>query len=264
MADKQRIVVKVGTSTLTHPTGRTNFRRVEALVRVLSDLQNQGLAMTLVTSGAIGVGVGKLGLDGRPSDTPGKQAAATVGQCELMYMYDKFFAEYGQKVGQLLITRGDMEDPARHRNLLAAFDRLFDWGVIPIINENDAVAVEEIVYGDNDALSAHVAVLVSAEKLIILTDIDGLYDKNPALHPDARLIERVETITPEIHALARGAGSAMGTGGMETKLKAAQLACQEGIDTHIINGNTPENIHRLLAGEQVGSWFKAGKVCSEI
>lgn len=261
MSQKQRIVVKVGTSTLTHKTGRTNFRRMDALVRVIADLQNQGYQMTLVTSGAIGVGVGKLGLPGRPRDTPGKQAAATVGQCELMYIYDKFFGEYGQKVGQLLITRGDMEDPARHENLLSAFERLFEWGVIPIINENDAVAVEEIVYGDNDALSAHVAVLVQAEKLIILTDIDGFYDKNPALHPDARLFETVESITPELMALARGAGSELGTGGMETKLKAAQLACHTGIDTYIINGNAPENIHRLLAGEPVGSQFKAVLKC---
>lgn len=259
MAEKKRIVIKVGTSTLTHESGKTNFRRMEALVRVLADLQNQGYLITLVTSGAIGVGVGKLGLSARPADTPGKQAAATVGQCELMYIYDKFFGEYGQKVGQLLITRGDMEDPARHRNLLSAFERLFDWGVIPIINENDAVAVEEIVYGDNDALSAHVAVLVEAEKLIILTDIDGLYDKNPALNADAHLFETVDVITPEIHALARGSGSAMGTGGMETKLKAAQLATSEGIDTYIINGTRPEGIYQLLTGEKVGSWFKAAK-----
>ncbi len=259
MKEKERIVVKVGTSTLAHASGKTNFRRMEALARVMADLQNEGCLMTLVTSGAIGVGVGKLGLAGRPGDTPGKQAAATVGQLELMYMYDKFFGECGQKVGQLLITRGDMEDPARHRNLLSAFERLFDWGVIPIINENDAVAVEEIVYGDNDTLSAHVAALVGAKRLIILTDIDGLYDKNPALHPDARLFGEVEAITPEIFALARGKGSAMGTGGMETKLKAAQLATRCGIDTHIINGSSPEAIYRLLEGETVGTWFKAVK-----
>lgn len=261
MAGKTRMVIKVGTSTLTHESGKTNFRRMEALVRVLADLQNQGYLITLVTSGAIGVGVGKLGLGARPADTPGKQAAATVGQCELMYIYDKFFGEYGQKVGQLLITREDMEDPARHHNLLSAFERLFDWGVIPIINENDAVAVEEIVYGDNDALSAHVAVLVKASKLIILTDIDGLYDKNPAQYPDAKLFETVEFITPEIRAMARGSGSNLGTGGMETKLKAAELATSEGIDAYIINGKNPESIYRLLSGEKVGSWFKAVKAC---
>ncbi len=259
MSGRERIVVKVGTSTLTYGTGKTNFRRMEGLVRVMADLQNAGYQMVLVTSGAIGVGVGKLGLDKRPEDTPGKQAAATVGQLELMYMYDKFFGECGQKVGQLLITRGDMEDPARHRNLMSAFERLFDWGVIPIINENDAVAVEEIVYGDNDALSAHVAVLVGAKKLIILTDIDGFYDKNPALHPDAKRFEVVEAITPELCALARGAGSAMGTGGMETKLKAAKLATGEGIDTHIISGYAPEAIYRVLEGAQMGTWFKAVK-----
>jgi glutamate 5-kinase len=261
MGEKQRIVIKVGTSTLTYKTGKTNFRRMEALVRVMADLQNQGYLVTLVTSGAIGVGVGKLGLPARPADTPGKQAAATVGQCELMYMYDKFFGEHGQKVGQLLITRGDMEDPARHTNLLSAFERLFDWGVIPIINENDAVAVEEIVYGDNDSLSAHVAVLVRASKLIILTDIDGLYDKDPALHPDARLFEVVEAITPEICALARGTGSGLGTGGMETKLKAAKLATSHGIDTYIINGERPGGIYSLLEGGKAGSWFKAVKTC---
>ena len=261
MAEKRRIVIKVGTSTLTHASGKTNFRRMEELVRVIADLQNAGYLVSLVTSGAIGVGVGKLGLGGRPKDTPGKQAAATVGQLELMYMYDKFFGELGQKVGQLLITRGDMEDPARHQNLLSAFERLFAWGVIPIINENDAVAVEEIVYGDNDSLSAHVAVLVKAEKLIILTDIDGLYDKDPAVYPDARLFETVDEITPEISALARGAGSAMGTGGMETKLKAAQLATSGGIDTYIISGRQPEAIYRLLEGQRVGTWIKAVRKC---
>ncbi len=252
-----RVVVKVGTSTLAHPNGRANLREMEHLVRVLADLMNRGIQVVLVTSGAIGIGVGKMGLCEKPKDTPGKQAAATIGQCELMFMYDKMFAEYGHKVGQLLITKQDVEDEERHRNLCATFEKLFEWGVIPVINENDAVAVEEIVYGDNDSLSAIVAVLVHADKLIILTDIDGLYDKNPSKHPDAVLIPVVEEITPAIRALAQGAGSNLGTGGMETKIKAADIACAQGIDTYVIAGKSAENINILLDGNAIGTHFKA-------
>ena len=175
MLDTARtIVCKAGTSTLTHETGRTNLRCMEELVMVLSDLMNQGRQVVLVTSGAIGVGVGKLGLSQRPKDTAGKQAAATVGQCELMFMYDKMFSQYGHKVGQLLITKEDVDDPKRRQNLVQTFEKLFDFGAIPIINENDAVAVDEIVYGDNDSLSAVVATLIHADALVILTETDGL------------------------------------------------------------------------------------------
>ena len=253
----RRIVVKVGTTTLTHASGRTNFREMDALVRVIADLQNQGHLMTLVTSGAIGVGVGKLGLSGRPKDITGKQAAATVGQCELMFIYDKMFSEYGQKIGQLLITKADVEHPVRHSNLVGTMERLLDWGVIPVINENDAVANEEIVYGDNDSLSAIVARLIHADKLIILTDIDGLYDSNPKTNPDARLIRKVEAITPDIRALARDSGSSLGTGGMITKLQAAELATSAGIETYVINGEPVNNIYSVLEGKNPGTWFKA-------
>ena len=256
-AKGKRIVIKVGTSTLTHPSGRTNIREMEALVSVLADLMNQGIQVVLVTSGAIGIGAGKVGLREKPKDTPGKQACATIGQCELMFMYDKMFSEYGHKVGQLLITKSDVEDPERHGNLVAAFEKLLEWGVLPIINENDAVAVEEIVYGDNDSLSAIVAVLINAHALVILSDIDGLYNKNPKTNSDAVRIPVVEAITPEIRALACGRGSAFSTGGMETKIKAADIACREGIDTYVINGTPAQNLYRLLDGEDIGTHFKA-------
>ncbi len=256
---KERVVIKVGTTTLTHESGRTNFREIDALVRVIADLQNKGYLMTLVTSGAIGIGVGKLGLPEKPKDISGKQAASTVGQCELMFMYDKMFSEYGQKVGQLLITKEDVEHKTRKANLIATMERLFDWGVIPIINENDAVAIEEIVYGDNDSLSAIVAKLVHAKKLIILTDIDGLYDGNPKLNSEAKLISRVSAITPDITALARDSGSDLGTGGMITKLHAAKLATDAGIDTFVVNGRKVDNIYQVLEGQNPGTWFEAVK-----
>ena len=253
----KRVVVKVGTSTLAHPSGRANIREMERLIAVLADMMNQGIQVILVTSGAIGIGVGKLGLKEKPKDTPGKQASATVGQCELMYMYDKMFSEYGHKVGQLLITKQDVEDAERHKNLCATFETLLKWNVIPIINENDAVAVEEIVYGDNDSLSAIVAGLVCAHSLIILTDIDGLYNANPKTHPEAVRIPVVETITDDIRRLAKGPGSSLGTGGMETKVRAADIATAAGVETYVINGTPPGNIHRLLDGEDIGTHFKA-------
>jgi len=195
--------------------------------------------------------------DGKAADITGKQAAATVGQCELMFIYDKMFSEYGQKIGQLLITKADVEHPVRHSNLVGTMERLLDWGVIPVINENDAVANEEIVYGDNDSLSAIVARLIHADKLIILTDIDGLYDSNPKTNPDARLIRKVEAITPDIRALARDSGSSLGTGGMITKLQAAELATSAGIETYVINGEPVNNIYSVLEGKNPGTWFKA-------
>ncbi|MEG0913611.1 MAG: glutamate 5-kinase [Oscillospiraceae bacterium] len=252
----KRIVFKVGTTTLTHKTGKTNIKHMGELVRVLSDLMNAGIEVALVTSGAIGVGVGKLGLKSRPTDTAGKQAAATVGQCELMFMYDKMFSEYGHIVGQLLITKQDVEDEVRHDNLINSFEKLFEFGAIPIINENDSVAVDEIVYGDNDSLSAIVAKLIGADALVILTDIDGLYDKNPAL-PDAKLIPVVYKIDGDIIRMAGGSESEFGTGGMETKLHAAQIAVSAGIDTVIINGSPINNIYKLMEGKQVGTLFKA-------
>lgn len=258
MLSKARtIVFKVGTSTLTHETGKTNLKGMEELVLVLSELMNEGRQVVLVTSGAIGVGVGKLGLPARPKDTPGKQAAATVGQCELMFIYDKMFAQYGHKVGQLLITKEDVDDPKRKQNLVQTFERLFTYGAIPIVNENDAVAVDEIVYGDNDSLSAVVASLIHADTLVILTETDGLYTANPLTDPAARRIAVVPEITDEIRAYATGAGTALGTGGMVTKLHAAQIATAAGVDTYIISGKAPRDIYRLMDGADLGTHFPA-------
>lgn len=253
----KRIVFKVGTSSLTYDTGKINIRRMSALARVLSDLKNAGKEIVLVTSGAIGVGVGKLGLGERPHDTPGRQAAATVGQCELMFLYDKFFGEFGNTVGQLLVTRDDFEDDERRQNLHNTFMKLFEYGAIPVVNENDSVAVEEIVFGDNDSLSAHVAKLVEADVLVILTDIDGLFSANPREDESARLISSVDRITDEILALAGGSGTSRGTGGMITKLHAGEIATSAGIDTVVMNGSDPEDIYKLLDGRQIGTHFKA-------
>ena len=255
--DVKRIVVKVGTSTLTYDTGKINIRRMSKLAQVLSDLKNAGIEVTLVTSGAIGVGVGKLGLKERPKDTPGRQAAATVGQCELMFLYDKFFGEYGNITGQLLVTKDDFENEERHKNLHNSFMKLFEYGAIPIVNENDSVAVEEIVFGDNDSLSAHVAKIVDADTLIILTDIDGLFSANPKENEDAVLIHSVDKITDDILALAGGAGTNRGTGGMITKLHAAQIATAAGINTVVMNGDDPEDIYKLIDGRQIGTLFKS-------
>lgn len=258
LKDIKRLVVKVGTSTLTYSTGKTNIRRMHKLVSVLSDIANSGIQVVLVTSGAIGVGVGKLGLSERPSDTPGRQAAATVGQCELMFMYDKLFGEYGHTTGQMLFTKSDIDNPERRQNLINTFDKLFEYGAIPVINENDVIAVEEIVYGDNDCLSAIVAKLIGADALIILTDTDGLYDDNPIENEDARLISCVTEITEDLLRIAGGHGSKFGTGGMVTKLHAAEIAMDAGIDMIVMNGSAPEEIYKALDGKQIGTFF-AGK-----
>ncbi len=251
------IVFKVGTSTLTHESGKTNLKCMDELVTVLSDLMNEGRQVVLVTSGAIGVGVGKLGLPARPKDTAGKQAAATVGQCELMFMYDKFFSQYGHKVGQLLITKEDVDDPKRRGNLVQAFEKLFEFGAIPVINENDAVAVDEIVYGDNDSLSAVVATLIHADALVILTETNGLYTANPMKDPTARRIAQVTEITDEIRGCVSRDGTALGTGGMVTKLHAAEIATAAGVDTYVICGKDPRDIYRLMDGEDLGTHFAA-------
>ncbi len=251
----KRIVVKVGTSTLTYETGKINIRRMVKLCSVLADLHNSGREIVLVTSGAIGVGVGKLGLKERPKDIPGRQAAATVGQCELMFIYDKFFGENGVKTGQLLITKSDIENETRKANLENTFEKLFEFSVVPIINENDSVATEELVYGDNDSLSAIVARLIKADALIILSDIDGLFDDNPNENPDARLIPVVKEINDDIISLCGGAGSSRGTGGMITKINAAQIATEAGIPTVIMNGETPQDIYKLTDGHSIGTIF---------
>jgi len=257
-----RVVVKVGTSTLAHAGGRLNIRRVELLCKVLSDIKNAGHQVILVTSGAIGMGVGKLGLPGRPSDMPGKQAAAAVGQCELMYTYDRLFSQYHHTVAQLLLTAEDIHHPSRSCYVHDNLERLLEWGALPVINENDAVAIDEIgihtTIGENDSLSAIVAALVKADLLVLLSDIDGLYTADPKKDPDARLIPVVDAITPQILALAGGAGSGLGTGGMATKLRAAQIAGEAGIDMVITNGEKPENLYDIFDGKAVGTRFLGG------
>ncbi len=250
-----RIVIKVGTSTLAHTTGQLNIRRVELLCKVMSDLKNAGHEVILVSSGAIGMGVGKLSPKMRPTDMATKQAAAAVGQCELMYTYDKLFSEYHHTVAQMLLTGADLRDEERRQNFHRTLFRLLELGALPIINENDTVATEEISIGDNDTLGAIVAVNANADLLILLSDIDGLYDADPHTHPDARLIPLVEALTDEVLALAGGVGSKLGTGGMETKLHAAQLVVAEGIDMVIANGAQPEVLYRIVEGEPVGTRF---------
>ena len=251
----KRIVVKVGTSTLTHETGKTNIRQMKKLVAVLSDIVNSGIEVALVSSGSIGVGAGKIGLDERPSDTTSKQALSTIGQCELMFMYDKMFSEYGHSVGQVLVTKRNVEAEETRTNLINTFEKLFEYGVVPVINENDAIAIEEIVFGDNDTLSAVVSKLVEADALLILTDTEGLYDKDPS-EDDAEVIPVVDTITESLFEAAGGRGSKFGTGGMITKLQAAQIATDAGIDTVVCSGDKPENLYKILEGKQVGTLFK--------
>lgn len=250
-----RIVVKIGTSTLAHATGRINIRRVEELCRVLSDLKNARHEIILISSGAIGMGMGKLGLKSRPDDIPTKQAAAAVGQCELMYIYDKLFGQYNHTVAQILLTGEDIEDTARCANFRNTVFRLLELGAIPVVNENDTVATDEIVIGDNDTLAAIVSTNINAELLILLSDIDGFYTKNPHLHRDAVLISTVKTLTPEILAAGGGKGSELGTGGMKTKLHAAEISMQAGIDMIIANGNRPSLLYNIIDGKDFGTRF---------
>ena len=254
----KRIVIKVGTSTLTHESGLLNIRRVEQLVKVLADLKNSGRQIVLVTSGAMGVGVGKLGLAGRPADMPGKQAVAAVGQCELMYIYDKYFSEYNHTTAQVLLTRDVTEQPARKQNVQNTFCRLLELGAIPIVNENDTVSTYEIRFGDNDTLSAIVSALTGADLLILLSDIDGLYTDDPKVNPDAELITYVEEFSPEYMEMASSApGSEMGTGGMVTKIKAARIATASGVDMIIANGKDFGILHHIFENRFTGTFFKA-------
>lgn len=250
-----RIVIKIGTSTLTHRSGLLNIRRVEHLCKVFSDLKNAGHELVIVSSGAIGVGVGKLSLKEKPADIPTKQAAAAVGQCELMYIYDKLFAEYNHTVAQILITGEDIESPKRAKNFHNTIFRLLELGALPIINENDTIAVDEIVIGDNDTLGAIVASTIGADLLILLSDIDGLFTADPQRDPGAKLIPVVETITPEMEAAARGAGSALGTGGMQTKLAAARIATGAGVEMVIANGTRPDALYDIVEGKPCGTRF---------
>lgn len=254
-----RIVVKVGTSTLTHETGRINIRRIENLCKVLSDIKNAGHELILVSSGAIGLGVGKLNLKQKPDDMPTKQAAAAIGQCELMYLYDKKFLEYNHIVAQILITGMDFDNETSSMNFQNTLNRLLELGVMPVINENDSIVTDEISVGDNDTLGAIVAKTAQADLLILLSDIDGLYTANPREDKNAELIDVVFSITPEIEQLAGNKGTSLGTGGMITKIKAAEIAMDAGIDMIITNGMHPDNLYRILDGEKIGTKFRGRK-----
>lgn len=260
---KQRIVVKVGTSTLTHESGAPNLRRMEHLARILADFRGSGHEVILVFSGAIAAGTAKLGLAERPGELRMKQAAAAVGQCRMMHIFDQFFAEYNQTAAQILLSEDDVADPGRAEHLRGTFSALLEMGVIPVVNENDSVSSAEIetgrhkVLGDNDSLSAVVAKLCQADLLILLSDIDGLYDVDPKTCPEARLLHKVEALTPQILDMAGGAGSWRGTGGMATKLSAAKIAMNAGCDMVIANGARMENLYGIVEGEDIGTRFLA-------
>ncbi len=254
----KRIVVKVGTSTLTYPSGQLNLRRSEKLIRVLADLANRSYELLLVSSGAIAVGMGKLGLIERPTDTPSLQACAAVGQCELMYYYDKHFGEYNRTIAQVLLTAQDVRDEVDSRHIVNTLERLLSAKILPIINENDTVSVNEILHGDNDRLSAEVARLISADGLVMLSDIDGFYDSDPRGNENAQLLDRVPIRAEALEAMVEGSGSALGTGGMRTKLEAARIAVPAGVRTFVLNGSDPEILYDLLDRETVGSEFVEG------
>ncbi len=261
MDQKERIVIKVGTSTLTHASGALNLQRIEHLARVLADLHGRGHEVILVSSGAIAVGVAELQLGARPTELRYKQAAAAVGQCNIMHIYDKLFSEYTCSVAQILLTGDDVDDPIRAEHLSNTFSALLEMGVIPIVNENDSVSSAEIetghnkVLGDNDTLSAIVARLCGADLLVLLSDIDGLFDADPHVDPDAKLIPTVEELTPEIMELAGGSGTWRGTGGMATKLNAARIAMEGGIEMVITNGGRMEELYGIVEGKPIGTRF---------
>ena len=258
-SDAKRIVIKVGTSTLAHRTGLLNIQRMERLVKVLSDLKNSGKEVILVSSGAIGVGAGKIGLKNRPVEIPVRQACAAIGQCELMYCYDKYFSEYNHTVAQVLMTRDIIDCDNRKTHVVNTLMNLLHLGIIPVVNENDTVSTEEIEFGDNDTLSAIVGSLVQTDLLIILTDIDGVFTKNPRTCDDAELISQIEEIDDNVKALAGGEGTHLGTGGMITKLSAAQIGLDEGFPTVIMNGSNPEALYRLFEGESIGTFIGGRK-----
>ena len=258
---RNRIVVKVGTSTLTNENGKSNLRTMEELAMALADVQNMGNEVVLVSSGAIAVGVNKMHLPGKPDQMRLKQAAAAVGQCENMFLYDKFFGYYNKTVAQILLNADDIRQEEKKENLSNTFEALLEYGIIPIVNENDSVSYSEIeseekLFGDNDMLSAVVAVLCNADRLIILSDIDGFYDKDPRFYKDAQLIGRIDHIDEDVYRLAGGAGSRRGTGGMRTKLQAADMATSQGIDVIVTNGKNPKVLYDIAEGKKVGTLFK--------
>ena len=256
ISERKRIVVKVGTSTLTHKTGRLNIRRVEQLVKTLADLYNAGHEVILVSSGAIGLGMGKLGLRERPKDTKGKQACAAVGQCELMYMYDNLFSNYSITVAQLLLTKYILLED-RRTNVENSLETLLSMGVIPVVNENDTVAIDELELevGENDSLAAIVATIAKADLFIMMSDIDGLFDKDPNSSDDAQMIPVVQEITDEIRGVAGGVTTYVGTGGMRTKIRAEEIALEAGIDVVLMNGKTPKKLYDLFEDKPVGTLF---------
>ncbi|MCD7960163.1 MAG: glutamate 5-kinase [Ruminococcus sp.] len=260
ITSKKRIVLKLGTSTLTHKTGKLNIRRMTNLVRILADLHNAGKELLIVSSGAVGMGVGKLNLSERPKDTPSKQAAAAVGQCELMHIYDDMFAKYGVTVAQILLTKTTLSND-RLPHVQNTIHRLLELGVIPIVNENDTVAIDELELeiGENDSLSAKVAVAVNADLLIIMSDINGLYSADPRKDTDAQVIRVVEKIDEKIEQMAGGSGTSLGTGGMATKINAAKIATENGIDMVIMNGRDPEQLYALFDGEPMGTYFLSSR-----
>ncbi len=256
LKNAKRIVIKVGTSSLTYSTGRIHLRQIERLARTLSDLCHEGREIVLVSSGAVGVGMSKIGLAEKPKTTREKQATSAIGQSELMSIYGKLFGEYGCDVAQILLTKNVIEDEQRKKNAITTFNTLLEWGVIPIVNENDAISTEEIEFGDNDTLSAMVATLIEADLLIILSDIDGLYNADPHKDEDARLIDEIDEVTDDLFQIAGSAGSNRGTGGMVTKLIAAKTATEAGINMVITNGQNPSVIYDILEGKQTGTLFK--------
>ncbi len=257
ISEKKRIVIKLGTSTLAHKTGKLNIRRMTNLVRVISDLHNSGREIIMVSSGAVGLGAGKLGLPEKPKDTKMKQAVAAIGQCELMHVYDDMFAKYSVTVGQILLTKTIINNPSHCENFKNTVETLVQMGVIPIVNENDTIAIDELELeiGENDSLSALVAELSGADLLLILSDIDGLYDDDPRSNPDAKPVYVVDKVTPEIEAMAGGAGTSLGTGGMSTKINAAKIATEAGIDMVIMNGKDPELLYDLFEDKDIGTIF---------
>lgn len=261
ISEKKRVVIKLGTSTLAHKTGKLNIRRMTNLVRVISDLHNSGREIIMVSSGAVGLGAGKIGLPEKPKQTNIKQAVAAIGQCELMHVYDDMFAKYSVTVAQILLTKAIIDNPNHCQNFKTAVETLVGMGVIPIVNENDTIAIDELELeiGENDSLSALVAELSGADLLLILSDIDGLYSDDPRTNPDAEPINVVEKITPEIESVAGGAGTSLGTGGMSTKINAAKIATEAGIDMVIMNGRDPEKLYDLFEDKEIGTIFKAAK-----
>lgn len=255
IVDAKTIVVKVGTSTLMHEDGSLNFRRIEDLVRLLADVKNMGKNVVLVSSGAVASGRNRMHIQAKPQTVPEKQALAAVGQVTLMTIYARIFAEYGQNIAQILLTRNIVEHDNSRNNVINTAAKLFEMGVIPIVNENDSIATEEIEFGDNDSLSAIVATIIDADLLVIFSDIDGMYDDNPKLNPEAKLISKVDKLTPELEAMCKDTNNILGTGGMKTKMHAAEIANRSGIPMVLTNGSRPADLYQILEGNSVGTLF---------